>query len=213
MDGRATGSRTISLCPPNRMGGGGGGLPSSPRLLHHASHDTRGGSAQRWVKRQRGRERGGSAGQREFFDRQTESGGVGRDRGRKSEGNTGPDAFLIDGPKNLCEGRLLCFDVALIGRRGSKPNPDWEGGRWEAADAPGIHHGGGAAAGRAVDLRGPTGDPENELTISITHKGRDGETLLEILFRGGKEEPTKRDLAPARLEKQRMMLFCGCGWM
>ena len=54
MDGRATGSRTISLCPPNRMGGGGG-LASAPRLLHHASHDTRGGSAQRWVKRQRGR--------------------------------------------------------------------------------------------------------------------------------------------------------------
>ena len=143
VDGRATGSRTISLCPPNRMGGGGGGLPSAPRLLHHASHDTRGGSAQRWVKRQRGRERGGSAGQREFFDRQTESGGVGRDRGRKSEGNTGPDAFLIDGPKNLCEGRLLCFDVALIGRRGSKPNPDWEGGRREAAGEPRIHHGGG----------------------------------------------------------------------
>ena len=74
-----------------------------------------------------------------------------------------------------------------------------------------------AAAGRAVDLRGPTGDPENELTISITHKGRDGETLLEILFRGGKEEPTKRDLAPApaRLEKQRMMLFVdvdGCNY-
>ena len=72
-----------------------------------------------------------------------------------------------------------------------------------------------AAAGRAVDLRGPTGDPENELTISITHKGRDGETLLEILFKGGKEEPTKRDLAPARLEKQRMMLFVdvdGCNY-
>ena len=60
-------------------------LRSPPRLLHHASHDTRGGSAQRWVKRQRGREseRKGATGQGEFFDRQTEGGGVRREEERR----------------------------------------------------------------------------------------------------------------------------------
>ena len=41
VDCRATGSRTISLCPPNRMGGGGG-LPSAPlpasSIMHHTTH-------------------------------------------------------------------------------------------------------------------------------------------------------------------------------
>ena len=66
MDGRATGSRTISLCPPNRMGGGGGGLPSAPlpasSIMHHTTHAAAahsGGLRGREGGRARGKERQG----------------------------------------------------------------------------------------------------------------------------------------------------------
>ena len=110
--------------------------------------------------------------------------------GRKSERQSGPDAFLIDGPKNLCEGRLLRHRTHRRAFNLTQPSLC---GR-VAAGEPRIHHGGGGA----VDLRGPTGDLENELTISITHK--EGDAARNIIQRK-KERSNER--APARDWKRR----------
>ena len=140
----------------------------------------------------RGREAEGGR-RREGFDRRKTGRQTRREGGRKRGRETRADAFLIDGPKNLCVGRLLCFDIALIGhgrttaRRASTPTQTGlagAGGREAAAGEPRIHHGGEEHAARAVDLRGPTGDPENELTISITHEEGDEADAARNIIQG-----------------------------
>ena len=110
---------------------------------------------------------------------------------------TGPDAFLIDGPKNLCEGAPTSTSHSSERDGGIQTQT---GGSWRGEQR--IHHCGDGEDDGAVDLRGPTGDLENELTISITHE--EGDAARNIIQRR-KERTNERAPAPARLETERLL--------
>ena len=183
----AAAAAAAAVCPP----------PPLP-LLHHASHDTHSGGAQRWVRKGgRGSDRGRALTDGRRAARREER------SGRQTDRPTGPDAFLIDGPKNLCEGAPTSTSHSSE-RDGGIQTQTGAGGSWRGEQR--IHHCGDGEDDGAVDLRGPTGDLENELTISITHE--EGDAARNIIQRR-KERTNERAPAPApapaRLETERLL--------